>query len=72
MISALIIAAAVLPPVAAALGFYWGYTFAVRRYFLGDINQYLKTKFPTEWAAYKRGVDEGYTQGLRDGQEMPT
>lgn len=36
-----------------------------------SIEEYINTKFPTRWAAYKQGVNEGYEQGLRDGQEIP-
>lgn len=63
--------ALLLPPIAAALGAFWGYHYAVRRFHLGDINKYLSTAFPNRWAAYKQGVHEGYEQGLRDGQEQP-
>jgi len=35
-----------------------------------DINRYISEKFPDLWAAYKQGVNEGYEQGLRDGQDL--
>jgi hypothetical protein len=60
-----------LPAAAALLGMFWGYQLAVHRYYLGDLNKYLNTKFPDVWTAYRRGVNEGYAQGLRDGQENP-
>ena len=47
-----------------------GYQYAVAKYRLGDINAYITESFPNEWQAYKRGVDEGYAQGLQDGQEI--
>jgi len=36
-----------------------------------SIEDYLAKNLPTEWAAYRKGVDEGYLQGLRDGQAGP-
>lgn len=35
-----------------------------------SIEKYVADKFPDPWAAYKKGVREGYEQGLRDGQEI--
>lgn len=71
MTSAVFLVFILLPPIAGALGFYWGYTFAVRRFQLGQIQDYISKHLPDRWAAYKQGVHEGYEQGLRDGQEMP-
>jgi hypothetical protein len=36
-----------------------------------DVKAYIEKNLPDKWAAYKKGVHEGYEQGLRDGQEMP-
>jgi hypothetical protein len=36
-----------------------------------NVKYYLEHTLPNEWTAYKKGVDEGYEQGLRDGQEPP-
>lgn len=35
-----------------------------------DINNYISKNFPNLWTAYKKGVTEGYEQGLRDGQDI--
>jgi hypothetical protein len=35
------------------------------------VRDYLDHEIPNEWTAYKKGVHEGYDQGLRDGQEPP-
>lgn len=37
-----------------------------------SIEEYIESTFPDLWAAYKKGVSEGYEQGLRDGQEDPS
>jgi preprotein translocase subunit SecG len=34
-----------------------------------NVRYYLEHTIPNEWTAYKKGVDEGYEQGLRDGQD---
>lgn len=34
-----------------------------------NVKYYLEHSIPNEWQAYKKGVDEGYEQGLRDGQD---
>lgn len=36
-----------------------------------NVEKYIQKNLPDRWAAYKKGVHEGYEQGLRDGQEMP-
>ncbi|HEX9016811.1 MAG TPA: hypothetical protein VF960_12540 [Chloroflexota bacterium] len=36
-----------------------------------DVRAYIRRHYPDQWAAYRRGISEGYAQGLRDGQEMP-
>ena len=53
-------------------GLYWGYQFALYRHPMTSpksIHEYLLKYFPDKWTAYKQGVIEGYTQGLRDAQE---
>jgi preprotein translocase subunit SecG len=35
-----------------------------------NVKHYLEKTIPNEWTAYKKGVDEGYEQGLRDGQDQ--
>lgn len=54
--------------------FYWGYQLALHRHPEFDpvsVRHYIDTNFPNEWAAYKKGVFEGYEQGLRDGAASP-
>lgn len=65
----LVIGLAIFYLLSIAMAFYWGFTYAVDKYQLGNLEAFLKRKFPDKWKAYKVGVDEGYTQGLRDGQE---
>ena len=36
-----------------------------------EIHKYIMEEFPDEFTAYQKGVREGYTQGLRDGQDPP-
>lgn len=59
-----IVIAVCIPTVIA----YWaGYRDAKDKF--GMIEKYIRNQWPDEWAAYKKGVSEGYAQGLRDGQE---
>jgi hypothetical protein len=58
----------------ATLGYVWGWLSHKHQatpITIQSIEAYVKDKFPDTWAAYKKGVSEGYEQGLRDGQEMP-
>jgi len=36
-----------------------------------DINAYIKRRHGETWASYQEGVNQGYAQGLRDGQDIP-
>ena len=52
--------------------FAWGYNHSASKQHeaqIQNIKDYLDHSIPNEWTAYKKGVDEGYDQGLRDGQE---
>jgi hypothetical protein len=61
----------------AALWFGWG---AFLGYHLGrnrqskvplkSIKTYIEKELPNEFAAYSKGVEEGYEQGLHDGQDL--
>jgi hypothetical protein len=55
-----------------ACGLYWGWVIARHRQTpitTQSIEKYIEDQFPDLWSAYKKGVFEGYEQGLRDGQE---
>ena len=68
----LIIALYTCVAVGFALGIFWGQAWAKRNatpITIESIEKYVSENFPNEWAAYKRGITEGYEQGLRDGQE---
>lgn len=50
---------------------YWGWILHDWRHpciKVNAIDDYIQSTLPTEWAAYEKGVHEGYEQGLRDGQ----
>jgi len=51
--------------------FSWGARHEIEKHSdqFGQIRQYLDSEIPNEWSAYKKGVHEGYEQGLRDGQD---
>jgi hypothetical protein len=36
-----------------------------------NVRDYLDKTIPNEWTAYKKGVGEGYEQGLRDAEDNP-
>jgi protein-S-isoprenylcysteine O-methyltransferase Ste14 len=72
MIDTLVIVLVVTLVLGFAMGFYWGRAWVLSHatpITTQQIERYLEEKFPDEWAAYERGVMEGYNQGLRDGQE---
>lgn len=75
MTHAQITALGLLLIVTCTTSFYWGWI--VSRYRQTPIStqfieKYITDHFPDVWAAYKQGVNEGYEQGLRDGQHEPT
>lgn len=52
---------------------YWAYNIAKyhhRQEQIKNVKDYLDHTIPNEWTAYKKGVNEGYEQGLRDGQDQ--
>jgi hypothetical protein len=56
------------------LGLYWGYQYALHHHQIPDVesvNKYIQKNFPNQWAAYQKGVFEGYEQGLKDGRTPP-
>ena len=55
------------------IGAVTGYRYGIKKHQKQDhakITKYLHEMLPNEWAAYQRGVHEGYDQGLRDGQDI--
>jgi hypothetical protein len=36
---------------------------------IANVKDYLDKTIPNEWTAYQKGVNEGYEQGIRDGQD---
>lgn len=55
-------------------GGFWGWGLARHRQTpitTQSIEAYIAKTMPDSWSAYKKGVHEGYEQGLRDGQELP-
>lgn len=56
------------------IGLVLGYQSAIHYHEIPDVqkvNKYIQDNFPNQWAAYQKGVFEGYEQGVKDGKNPP-